>query len=130
MLLIINIPIFAQTHIEYISEKTDTMALISKQDIDVINRIFVEKALLDSLNVINEQIILRLEEENVIKSSVIEKQKLIIENDKVVIDKLNHQNEQLADIYSKELRRERNKKISFQATTGVGIIAIILILLL
>lgn len=129
-LLLIGFNCFAQTHIEYISEKSDSMALISKKDIDVINHVFWERNLLDSLQTVNEQIIATLKQNNIVQQEILENQELIIKNKESIIGELEDRNENSIKYYSKELRKERNKKISFQATTGVGIIAIILILLL
>lgn len=120
----------AQIHIEYISEPTDSMALISKEDIDVINNMFNEKRRLDSLNVINEEIISTLKLNNNVQSSILESKSLIIENNEKIIKELELKNENDIKYYSKQLKKEKNKKISFQTTTGIGIIAIILLLLL
>lgn len=121
---------FAQTHIEYISEPTDSMALISKQDIDVINNVFNERNMLDSLCNINERLISKLELNNRVQSNVLERQVQIIKNQELLIKELEIRNENSVQYYSKELKKEKAKKISFQTTTGLSIIAIILILLL
>lgn len=121
---------FAQTHIEYISEPTDSMALISKQDIDVINNMFNERNMLDSLCNINERLISKLELNNRVQSNVLERQAQIIKNQELLIKELEIRNENSVQYYSKELKKEKTKKISFQTTTGLSIIAIILILLL
>lgn len=121
---------FAQTHIEYISEPTDSMALISKQDIDVINNIFNERNMLDSLCNINERLISKLELNNKVQSNVLERQAQIIKNQELLIKELEIRNENSVQYYSKELKKEKTKKISYQTTTGLSIIAIILILLL
>lgn len=121
---------FAQTHIEYISEPTDSMALISKQDIDVINNIFNERNMLDSLCNINERLISKLELNNRVQSNVLERQAQIIKNQELLIKELEIRNENSVQYYSKELKKEKTKKISYQTTTGLSIIAIILILLL
>lgn len=121
---------FAQTHIEYISEPTDSMALISKQDIDVINNVFNERNMLDSLCNINERLISKLELNNRVQSNVLERQVQIIKNQELLIKELEIRNENSVQYYSKELKKEKTKKISFQTTTGLSIIAIILILLL
>lgn len=121
---------FAQTHIEYISEPTDSMALISKQDIDVINNIFNERNMLDSLCNINERLISKLELNNRVQSNVLERQAQIIKNQELLIKELEIRNQNSVQYYSKELKKEKTKKISFQTTTGLSIIAIILILLL
>lgn len=121
---------YAQTHIEYISEPTDSMALISKHDIDVINNVFNERNILDSLHNINEQIISILEINNKVQSRILESQVTMIKNKDQIIEELELRNQNSVQYYNKELRKEKNKKISFQTTTGVSIIVIILILLL
>lgn len=128
--LMVGFNCFAQTHIEYISEPTDSMALISKQDIDVINNIFNEKNMLDSLCNINEQLISKLELHNRVQSDVLKRQAQMISNQTLLIKELELRNENSVQYYSKELKKEKTKKISFQTTTGLSIIAIILILLL
>lgn len=130
LLLLITLISFGQTHIEYVSEKTDSMALISKQDIDVINNVFNERNILDSLYNLNEQIISNLEFENRIQDSIILNQEIIISNNHIVIDELKSKNSQIIEVYSKELKKEKRKKISFQSLTGAGIITIILLILL
>ena len=128
--LVIGFICNAQTHIEYISEKTDSMALINKEDIDVINNVFVDRARLDSLNVLNEQIISNLESVNKTQSVIIAHQETTIKNDSLIIFELEAQNDQTIEKYSKELKKEKRKKISFQSLTGAGIIVIILLILL
>lgn len=128
--LVVGFNCFAQTHIEYISEPTDSMALISKQDIDVINNIFNERNMLDSLCNINERLISKLELNNKVQSNVLERQAQIIKNQELLIKELEIRNQNSVQYYSKELKKEKTKKISYQTTTGLSIIAIILILLL
>ena len=122
--------IAAQTHLEYISEPTDSMALISKEDIDIINNVFNERNVLDSLHNVNEQIISNLEIKNKLQLSTIKSQAVMLENKDAIIRELEIRNDNSVRYYSKELKKEKNKKISFQTTTGIGIVAIILILLL
>jgi hypothetical protein len=129
-LSLIGFTSYAQTHIEYISEPTDSMALISKQDIDIINNVFNERNVLDSLHNINEQVISTLEITNRIQNDLLETQSLIIVNKDQIIEELEERNKNNIQCYSKELKKEKNKKISFQTTTGLSIIAIILLLLL
>lgn len=128
--MFLNTLLSAQTHIEYISEKSDSMALINKSDVDIINKVFNERNILDSLNGINEDIIKKLEQEVVVQDSLIFKQIQVIENNKILVDELEIRNNQTIDKFSKELRTEKRKKISFQTLTGVGIITIILLILL
>lgn len=121
---------WGQTHLEYISEPADSMALINKEDIDIINNVFNERRVLDSLHNINEQIISALEQEHVVKDSIIVNQNIIIENDKTIYQELLDEREKVEKTYKKELKQEKNKTISFQALSGAGIIAIILLILL
>jgi hypothetical protein len=120
----------AQTHLEYISEPSDSMAVINKEDIDLINGVFNERNALDSLYNLNEQIISNLEVEINIQDSIIINQNQTIKNNEVVISELETRNNQNIEMYSKELKKEKRKKISFQSLTGAGIITIILLLLL
>jgi len=114
----------------YISEPTDSMALINKEDIDIINNVFNERNVLDSLHNINEQIISVLEQEITAKDSIIVDQNSIIENKELVINELEDKTGQMTETYNKKLKREKNKTLSFQALSGVGMIAIILLILL
>lgn len=130
ILMILSTSVFAQTHLEYISEKSDSMALINKSDIDIINNVFNERNKLDSLNGINEKIISNLEQEIFVQDSVIIKQIQIIENNKILVGELEIKSNQTIDTLSNELKKEKRKKISFQSLTGAGIIVIILLILL
>lgn len=128
--LMINMMCFAQTHVEYISEKTDSMALINKEDVDVINNVFRERDFLDSLHRVNEKIIANLETNIQIQTTIIESQSLAIKCGDNLVKELESRNIKNVEKYSKELKKERNKAISFEALTGAGIIAIILLILL
>lgn len=128
--LMVGFNCFAQTHLEYISEPTDSMALISKQDIDIINNVFEERNVLDSLHNINEQIISSLEINNRVQNTVLENQARMIKNKDEIIEELEMRNKNSVQYYSKELKKEKNKKISFQTLTGASIIAVILLILL
>lgn len=130
LFLLLNVTCFAQTHVEYISEKCDSMALINQSDIDVINNVFAERNKLDSLNAINNKIIETLELETEVLDSIIKKQLFIIDNDQIVHQNLKRNYEKVLNRYNQDLKRERNQKTSFQITTGIGLIAIILLILL
>lgn len=129
-LLFIGFTCNAQTHLEYISEKEDSMALINKSDIDIINNVFEERNMLDSLNTLNEEIILNLEKSNESQSIIISYQDSTIKNNELIISELELQNDQTVEMYSKELKQEKRKKVSFEALTGAGILVIILLILL
>ena len=91
--LMVGINCFAQTYVEYISEKTDSMALISKHDIDVINRVFEERNMLDSLNNVSEKLISTLELNNKVQSAIIEDHIRMIKNKDLIINELETRNE-------------------------------------
>lgn len=130
LFLLLNVTCFAQTHVEYISEKCDSMALINQSDIDVINNVFAERNKLDSLNTINKKIISGLELGMQIQDSVIEYQDLAISNNENQLNQLEYRNQQTIEKYSKELKQEKRKTASFQSLTGISLIAIILLILL
>lgn len=117
-------------HIEIVSEIRDSMALINKDDIDAINRTFYELEISDSLNQINDSIINQLVIQNHKLDSIMQSQQVVILNDQIIQSKLtlDHKNE--IDRYKKELKRTNNKKIAWQSTTGLSLLAIILIILL
>ena len=117
-------------HIEIISEIQDSMALLNKQDIDKINEVFYDLRIADSLNTINESIISNLLVKNNKLDSIMRSQKVIIENESLIRNQiiLNHNSE--IDFYKKELRKANNKKIVWQSTTGISLLAIILIIVL
>ena len=120
MLLCIPCISFAQINVEYISEKCDSMALINKQDIDVINNVFNQRNQLRDLNLANERIISALEIKNSTLDSLINKQKITINNNQIL-------QKQYED--DKELKKSKRKATSYQTLTGVGLIIIIILLL-
>lgn len=129
LLLMVCLISNAQIHLEYISEKTDSMALINQKDIDIINNVFYEKNILDSLHNLNEQIISNLEIELDIQDSVILTQSQIIANKNLALLELENERILLTETYSKQVEKEKNKKITYQTCTGISVVAIILLIL-
>lgn len=117
-------------HIEIVSEICDSMALINKDDIDIINRTFYELEISDSLNQINDSIINQLVIQNRKLDSIMQSQQVVILNDQIIQSKLTQDHKNEIDRYKKELKRTNNKKIAWQSTTGLSLLAIILIILL
>lgn len=130
LFLMFGIQCFSQTHVEYVSEPTDSMALINKQDIDVINNVFRERNVLDSLRKIDAKIIETLEINNNIQKDIIVTQDLAIQCSDELIKELEVRNEESVAKYSKQLKKEKIKSVSFETLTGAGIIVIILLILL
>lgn len=63
LLFLLVVPMYGQViervkHIEIVSEIQDTMALLNKKDIDKINQVFFEREKLDSLNKVNEDLVM------------------------------------------------------------------------
>jgi hypothetical protein len=99
-------------HIEIVSEIRDSMALINKSDIDVINKTFHELDCADSLNRINDSIINILSIEKHCLDSIIQTQVIIIENEEQIRNQLVTDHSVEVDHYKKELKKSNNKKIA------------------
>lgn len=129
-MLLFSINCYGQKYVEIVSEIQDSMALLNQSDIDSINKIFHEHDVLDSLNTVNEQMIDILKIENAILDSILLEQRAIINNDSIIINqnKIDYDN-QISSM-KKEIKRESNKKLFYQGTTGISVLTIILILLL
>lgn len=120
-------------HIEVISEIQDTMALINKDDINKINKVFYERNVLDSLRVIDSCII---ENQNKLKQltdsivitqiNTIEKQSSIIEQYETVISESNSEISEL----EKKQKKDKNSKIVWQSVSGTLAAVVLLLLLL
>lgn len=119
-------------HVEVISEIQDTMALINKDDINKINKVFYERNVLDSLRVVDSCII---ENQNklkqltdsivVIQINTIENQSSIIEQYETVISESNSEIIEL----EKKQKKDKNSKIAWQSISGT-LAAVVLVLLL
>ena len=127
-----SISSYAQ-HIELISEPTDSMALISKEDIDVINNVFNERNILDSLNTINDSIINNLELVRLQHLNIIKDQKVIIQNDSLIIDRqelLLNEREKILQKYQKDIKNQKTQKTIWMSTSGGLAIALLIVLLI
>ena len=98
-------------HIELISEVQDSMALISNSDINKINKIFHNYSTLDSLNSINLRIIDTLLLKETKLEQIIKEQKVIIQNEKKILQEVKQISDAKIEYYEKSLKQERNKKI-------------------
>lgn len=127
-----SISSYAQ-HIELISEPTDSMALISKEDIDIINNVFNERNILDSLNTINASIISNLELVRLQHLNIIKDQKVIIQNDSLIINRqelLLNEREKILQKYQKDIKNQKTQKTIWMSTSGGLAIALLIILLI
>ena len=127
-----SISSYAQ-HIELISEPTDSMALISKEDIDIINNVFNERNILDSLNTINASIISNLELVRLQHLNIIKDQKVIIQNDSLIINRqelLLNEREKILQKYQKDIKNQKTQKTIWMSTSGGLAIALLIVLLI
>lgn len=117
ILLIIIFSLFGLSvygqHIELVSNVTDSMALVSKEDIDIINNVFYERNILDSLNIVNEEIIRNLNLTSIELHKIIANQKVIIQNDSLIKDKyqlLLDEREKIIQKYQKDIKSQKTQK--------------------
>ena len=132
ILIFISLNCFSQNisqikHLETISEITDTMALINKQDIDKINRIYFIKNKLDSLNCLNEAIIRELNVKVAAQDSIIFNQLGIISNKDYIILEYKNKHDELIANNLKQLKKEQRKSRIFKifSASELAIIAIL-----
>lgn len=120
-------------HIEIVTELQDSMALINKSDINIINKVFYERDILDSLNSVNDTIIRNLKLQHIEKDSLIANYTAIIQNDfKIKLEyqsTLDEKNSQLIE-NQKAIKKQKTGKTIWQSTTGALAIALIIILCL
>lgn len=132
ILIFISLNCFSQNisqikHLETISEITDTMALINKQDIDKINRTYFIKNKLDSLNCLNEAIIRELNVKVAAQDSVIFNQLGIISNKDYIILEYKNKHDELIANNLKQIKKEQRKSRIFKIFSASEL-AIIVIL--
>ena len=119
-------------HVEVISEIQDTMALINKDDINKINKVFYERNVLDSLRVVDSCII---ESQNKLKQltdSIVATQINTIENQSSIIEQyesiISESNSEIIELEKKQ-KKDKNSKIAWQSISGT-LAAVVLVLLL
>lgn len=132
ILIFISLNCFSQNisqikHLETISEITDTMALINKQDIDKINRTYFIKNKLDSLNCLNEAIIKELNVKVAVQDSIIFNQLEIISNKDYIILEYKNKHDELIANNLKQLKKGQRKSRIFKifSASELAIIAIL-----
>lgn len=120
-------------HIVVVTKLQDNMALINNDDINVINKVFYERNILDSLNIINDTIIRNLNLVKTKQDTIILNQQKIIQNDSLIkqnyqlsIDK---QNKMIQD--NKEaIKSQKTQKTIWQSATGLLAIVLVVVLLI
>lgn len=134
LLFLLVVPMYGQViervkHIEIVSEIQDTMALLNKKDIDKINQVFFEREKLDSLNKVNEDLVmvyqakcLQLLQISDLKDGIIKDKDLLIDETKDALE-AKYEDQKL------ETKKMRNKKLIWQGIS-IAEIAIFLIIIL
>lgn len=126
-------PLDSLKHITIVTELQDSMALINNDDINIINKVFYERDLLDSLNSVNDTLIRKLDLVRINQDNIISKQKAVIQNDslikiqyKLAIDDRN----KIIQDNQKVIKNQKNQKVIWQSTTGALAIALLVVLLI
>lgn len=120
-------------HITIVTELQDSMALINNDDINIINKVFYERNLLDSLNSVNDSLIRKLDLVRINQDNIILKQKAVIQNDslikiqyKLAIDS----KDKIILDNQKAIKNQKIQKTIWQSTTGALAIALLVVLLI
>lgn len=113
--------------IEVASEVCDTMILINKPDLDKINTAFYRLELSDSLNKVNDELVLNLVSESNKLKEISNSQQIIIENQKIQIERISSANKDVISDLEKQVKIANRKIVFWQSTTGLGVIAVILL---
>ena len=129
ILIFVSLNCFSQNisqikHLETISEITDTMALINKQDIDKINRTYFIKNKLDSLNCLNEAIIRELNVKVAAQDSIIFNQLGIISNKDYIILEYKNKHDELIANNLKQIKKEQRKSRIFKIFSASELVII------
>lgn len=119
-------------HIEIISEIQDTMALINRDDINKINKVFYERNVLDSLRIVDSCIIENQNKLKQLTDSIVVTQINTIENQSSIIEQyetvISESNSEIIELEKKQ-KRDKNSKIAWQSVSGT-LAAVVLVLLL
>lgn len=122
-------------HIEIISNNltSDSLAALNKEDIDIINNVFHERNQLDSLVIVQDSMLVKLESISLEKSLIINNKDFIIKNNEKIkqdMQKIIDNNNTIIQQKELELKKEKRKKKFWRSTTGICVGAIIVILCL
>ena len=120
-------------HIVIVTEMQDSMALINNDDINIINKVFHEKEVLDSLHEVDGTLIRKLNLVRIEQDKIIKNQKVIIQNDSLIKRQyrlaLDQKNQMIQD-NKKAIKSQKTQKTIWQSTTGALAIALIVVLLI
>ena len=77
-------PIDSLKHIVIVTEMQDSMALINNDDINIINKTFHERDILDSLHKVDRTLIRNLNLVRIEQDEIIKNQRTVIQNDSII----------------------------------------------
>lgn len=120
-------------HVVVVTEVRDSMALVNNNDINIINKVFYERDILDSLNTVNDSLIRKLTLVNIAQQSIIYNMQEIIKTDSLIVSQykntIDYKNQVIQDTEN-ELDKQKKWNKIWQSTSGVlAIISLILIIL-
>lgn len=120
-------------HIVVVTEMQDSMALINNNDINIINKVFHEREVLDSLHEVDGTLIRKLDLVRIEQDKIIKNQRAVIQNDSIIkrqyqlaIDQKN----QIIKDNEKAVKIQKTQKTIWQSTTGALAIVLIVVLLI
>lgn len=120
-------------HIVVVTEMQDSMALINNNDINIINKVFHEREVLDSLHEVDGTLIRKLDLVRIEQDKIIKNQRVVIQNDSIIkrqyqlaIDQKN----QIIKDNEKAVKIQKTQKTIWQSTTGALAIVLIIVLLI
>ena len=120
-------------HIVVVTEMQDSMALINNNDINIINKVFHEREVLDSLHEVDGTLIRKLDLVRIEQDKIIKNQRVVIQNDSIIkrqyqlaIDQKN----QIIKDNEKAIKIQKTQKTIWQSTTGALAIVLIVVLLI
>lgn len=120
-------------HVVVVTEMQDSMALINNDDINTINKVFYERAVLDSLHKVDGTLIRNLDLVRIEQDKIIKNQRAVIQNDSLI--KLQYQlaidqKNQIIKDNEKAVKIQKTQKTIWQSTTGALAIVLIVVLLI
>ena len=120
-------------HMVVVTELQDSMALINNNDINIINKVFYERDILDSLNIVNDTIIRNLNLVKTKQDTIILNQQKIIQNDSLIKQEyqlsIDQQNKMIQD-NKNAIKSQKTQKTIWKSTTGLLTILLIVVLLI
>lgn len=120
-------------HVVIVTEMQDSMALINNDDINIINKVFHERNILDSLHKVDGTLIRNLDLVRIEQDKIIKNQRAVIQNDSIIKKQYQlaiDQKNQIIKDNEKAVKIQKTQKTIWQSTTGALAIVLIVVLLI